>query len=384
MMEPIEEISQECGSKDIGDRRAIIRRSGDINIIMTNLNKRRSRYLQDIYTTLVDMRWRWTLLVFFMAFMICWLAFGFIYYIILKIHGDDIEQTDPDYQPCLMNVRSFTGAFLYSIETQHTIGYGYRYTTEECPQAIIVMCLQSIVGIMIQAFMVGVVFAKLTRPKKRSNTILFSRIATISLRNSKLCLIFRVADMRKSFIIGATVKAELVRKFETLEGEVIPYYQSELKIATEGGSDSLFFMWPLNIVHVIDDKSPFYNMSAIDIMNQDFELVVYLEGTAESTGTSMQARCSYLPANILWGHRFINIIDYSYQTENYEVDFSRFNTTEEIPTPLCSAKNLEEYNSQSNNQLICYSPDSADEMVCLEPELFTEAFEKYNRYEKSS
>ncbi|MCL4149127.1 UNVERIFIED_CONTAM: hypothetical protein GTU68_060893 [Idotea baltica] len=294
---------------------------------------------------------------------------------IIKIHGDDI--VPPSNQSCLMNVQTFTGAFLYSIETQHTIGYGFRYTTEACPQAIITMCIQSITGVMIQAFMVGVVFAKLTRPKNRTNTLLFSRIAIISVRDGKLCLIFRVADMRKSFIIGATIKAQLVRRYETLEGEIIPYYQQELEISTEGGSDSLFFMWPLNVIHVIDSKSPFYAMSAMDVMQDDFELLVYLEGTAESTGTSMQARFSYLPTNILWGHRFVNIVNYSENTENYEVDFSLFNTTDEIPTPLCSAKDLTEFNSQSKGQLMCYSPAVSDEVICLEPELFTDGFEKY-------
>ena len=32
--------------------------------------------------------------------------------------------------------------FVCSVETQHTIGYGGRQTTEECPEAIIIMCVQ--------------------------------------------------------------------------------------------------------------------------------------------------------------------------------------------------------------------------------------------------
>ena len=35
--------------------------------------------------------------------------------------------------------------FVCSVETQHTIGYGGRQTTEECPEAIIIMCVQEIV-----------------------------------------------------------------------------------------------------------------------------------------------------------------------------------------------------------------------------------------------
>lgn len=53
--------------------------------------------------------------------------------------------TEPT-QPCLVGVHSFTTAFLFSVETQHTIGFGTRATTEECPEAIFILCLQAIAG----------------------------------------------------------------------------------------------------------------------------------------------------------------------------------------------------------------------------------------------
>ena len=34
------------------------------------------------------------------------------------------------WNPCVYNIHSFTSCFLFSIETQHTIGYGVRTTTE--------------------------------------------------------------------------------------------------------------------------------------------------------------------------------------------------------------------------------------------------------------
>ena len=46
----------------------------------------------------------------------------------------------------LQNMNDFTSAILFSIETQHTIGYGSRYTTEECAGAVFIMMIQSIVG----------------------------------------------------------------------------------------------------------------------------------------------------------------------------------------------------------------------------------------------
>lgn len=83
---------------------------------------------------------------------------------------------------------------------------------------------------MIQAFMVGVVFAKLSRPKKRTQTLLFSRHAVISHRDGMPCLMFRVGDMRKSHIIEAHVRAQLIKHKITREGESLPFFQTELKV----------------------------------------------------------------------------------------------------------------------------------------------------------
>ena len=52
-----------------------------------------------------------------------------------------------------------------------------------------------------QALMTGLVFAKLSRPKKRAETLLFSKNAVICRRDGQLCLLFRVGDMRKSHIV---------------------------------------------------------------------------------------------------------------------------------------------------------------------------------------
>ena len=51
-----------------------VKRKGKIN--------KRQRYVNDIFTTFVDMRWRWTLLTFASFFIISWLLFTLIYMLI--------------------------------------------------------------------------------------------------------------------------------------------------------------------------------------------------------------------------------------------------------------------------------------------------------------
>ncbi|CAH1104031.1 unnamed protein product [Psylliodes chrysocephalus] len=264
-------------------RKRVVFKHGDCNVIQGNVAKRRRKYLQDIFTTLVDAQWRWTLLVFAMNFFLSWLMFAIVWWLIVFTHGDLSEEhingTDP-WVPCITNIRGFTSCFLFSIETQHTIGYGGRTTTEECPEAIFVMCIQSITGVMIQAFMVGVVFAKLSRPKKRTQTLMFSRNAVINHRDGVPCLMFRVGDMRKSHIIEAHVRAQLIKHKVTREGENLPFFQTELKVSGkvggDGEEDKIFFIWPTTIVHKIDCNSPLYNMSANNLLRERFEIVVIL------------------------------------------------------------------------------------------------------------
>ena len=69
------------------------------------------------------------------------------------------KQGDSGWKPCVANIYGFSSCFLFSIETQHTIGYGARYTTEECLEGIFVMCIQSIIGVMIQVTLVTLCFS---------------------------------------------------------------------------------------------------------------------------------------------------------------------------------------------------------------------------------
>ena len=87
------------------------------------------------------------------------------------------------------------------------IGYGTRQTTTHCTEAMIVVSLQAVLGCIIQAFMVGLVFSKLSRPRNRSKTIIFSQNAIITMRNKKLCLVIRIGDLRQdNFILDTQVK----------------------------------------------------------------------------------------------------------------------------------------------------------------------------------
>ena len=83
------------------------------------------------------------------------------------------------------------------------------------------MATQSIIGVIIQACLAGIVFAKFTVPRKRGSTIVFSKNAVITMRNGALYLIARVCDLRKSSLLEAHVRMVIIRKEVTDEGELM-------------------------------------------------------------------------------------------------------------------------------------------------------------------
>lgn len=130
----------------------------------------------------------------------------------MKSEDVEVFKTNNNHIPCVTGMSSLLAAFMFSVETQTTIGYGYRFLTEACPEAIFLMCFQGIFGVAMNAFIVGIAIAKLMRPKKRAQTLLFSTNAVISQRDGVPCFMFRVGDMRKNHIIEAQVRAQIIRK----------------------------------------------------------------------------------------------------------------------------------------------------------------------------
>ncbi len=51
--------------------------------------------------------------------------------------------------------------------------------------------IQCLLGTMIDAFMVGCIFIKISKPKDRNDSLIFSENAVIAIRDGKYCFMFR-------------------------------------------------------------------------------------------------------------------------------------------------------------------------------------------------
>ncbi|KAK5983742.1 hypothetical protein GCK32_013004, partial [Trichostrongylus colubriformis] len=160
--------------------------------------------------------------------------------------------------------------------------------------------------------------------------------------------------------------AEFLGKAEVYNSlEIEPLHQFEMKVGPTITDDDRLFLysssaicyfdlnpvymvWPTTLCHVINKDSPLYEYTANSLLSAQFEIICLLEGIVESTGMTAQAKTSYLPCEILWGHRFRKLVTYQRSNGSYQIDYNLFNSTYAVKTPYCSAM---EYHAQECNNI---------------------------------
>nr|XP_046272078.1 inward rectifier potassium channel 16-like [Scatophagus argus] len=329
-----------------------------------------SPYLMDIFTTLVEIRWRVMLLIFSLSYILSWLFFGLCYWLIAHVHGD---VDNPDDELCVANVRGFTGAFMFSMETQATIGYGFRGMTENCMVAIVVVTVQDIFSCLLDTIVIGIVITKMASARKRAQTVGFSKCAVVSLRDRALCLSWRLGDLRGNHILEGVVGAMLVCYKKQPQGSIVMSYQ-DLDIQNR----DIVLATPVTIVHKLEPGSPLYTLGPLDLLEDQFELVVSFTYTGDSTGMLHQTRTSYRPADIHWGQRFQEMLKVG--KKRYKADYALFNETTWVPVPMLSAEQLDRERrpaeGRQSNSPICPSVKRNGHTCLMNPDVIEEVMQQ--------
>ena len=246
-------------------------------------------FFRDFFTTIVNSRWYFLILFFSALYVSSWLLFGSLW---LGLNSTFDSRGDGN-TTCVTDVIDFPSAFLFSIETQMTIGYGFKYITNECRTAIIVVIVQCVCGLLIDSFLLGLIFTKLSRPRNRRRTLLLSDHAVIrDMEGGRgRVLEFRIADVRRSQVVEAHVRLQLYWYRDSPGGggggggELRQY---DLDVGYDEGRDRIFLLTPVSVFHYITEKSPLYGLTREDLATSQLELVVVLEGIVEVTGLTSQ------------------------------------------------------------------------------------------------
>ncbi|XP_036391950.1 inward rectifier potassium channel 13 [Megalops cyprinoides] len=280
-------------------------------------------YLQDLWGTLVTLRWRWVLLAFCASFLAHWLLFACLWYLLAHLNGDlevDHDHPPADHIVCVKYITSFTAAFSFSLETQLTIGYGTMFPSGDCPSAIALLAVQMLLGLMLEAVITAAFVAKIAMPKKRGSAIQFSPSAVVGQHEGETCLMFRATNMLQRPLVDMHVSAVLYqdRGDQALHQTSVEFHLDRLR-----GLPCPFFTFPLTFYHPLNEYSPLYSVLR-EGNPAYFELVVFLSAAQEGTGESCQKRTSYLRGEIEFEHHFAAVLRLDKQG-HYTVNMGNFN-----------------------------------------------------------
>ncbi|EDV30888.1 uncharacterized protein Dana_GF14817, isoform A [Drosophila ananassae] len=321
----------------------VMEKNGKENVVFRRIPEKSWRYMRDLVTTLMELDWKYMLTLFLSSYFLSWLLFAVLCYVVAYSHGDFIfdaltgARMGEGEDPCIYGVKNWVAMIIYSVETQTTLGFGEKYASEECPETIFLFVMQMLSAALIEGIMVSVIYAKTARPARQMTKMKFSDKAVICYRDGQLCLLFRVCDPREQQTIESKIRVYMIVDKRTREGEIIKTH-TELKL--EGNGEQMI-VWPEVVCHVIDKTSPLFQFTTAKLFNAaQFELYVSIVGTSPATAQMTEAKTSYLPREIYWGQRFVNIIHYDAQNERYVVDYENFNRTISVDMPMVSNEYL--------------------------------------------
>jgi inward rectifier potassium channel len=215
---------------------------------------------------------------------------------------------------------SLADAFFFSVQTMATIGYGVMAPATF--YANLLMTLETAVGLMFVAMTTGLVFARFSRPTAR---VLFSNVAVVGPYNGVQTLSIRIANQRKNQMLAAEVSMTLVRDEVSDEGELTRRFYDLALVR----SRSPVFALTFRVMHPIHADSPLHGMNYETLAEQHAEIVVIAGGVDETLVQPVNARTSYLPHEILWSHRFVDIFGWT-EDGRRAIDYRRFHDTVRI------------------------------------------------------
>jgi len=71
-------------------KRRLVKKNGELKVLAKNVPGKTRRYLADIFTTMIDLRWKWVMLIFASSYIISWTMFGFIWWLVAILRGSSV------------------------------------------------------------------------------------------------------------------------------------------------------------------------------------------------------------------------------------------------------------------------------------------------------
>ncbi len=124
-------------------------------------------YSRDWFHSLLDAPTSRIVLLLTINYLIVTVIFAIFYYVVSIVYG------------CNMDIRNFHEAFVFSVETFATLGYGTKdIFFGDCVVSALILSCQVIISLFTDALIIGVIYHRVSRPQTRASTIVFSSKGT--------------------------------------------------------------------------------------------------------------------------------------------------------------------------------------------------------------
>ena len=263
--------------------------------------------LTDLYYHLMRSSW-WLLIGVLVAFYLL-ANIGFACLYMMEFQGISDAQAG-----------SFADAFAFSVQTLSTIGYGTLAPTSGAVHTLVT--LEAMTGLLGTAIATGLMFAKFSRPRAK---VLFTDNILVNQRNGKPALVFRVGNARGNELIEASLRVATLVPEVTAEGEKM---RRLVDLPLLRSTTPMFAMtW--TVIHEIDEDSPLHGRSRESFADDGVRFIVSMTGIDATFSQMVHARHIYVADDLKWGHRFVDIVDYT-EDGRLRIDYLRFHDTRPV------------------------------------------------------
>jgi len=266
----------------------LLNQDGTFNI------ERRGLTEANTYERILNLSWTKILLFFLFFYLIVnsFFALGFIAFGPENIVGYEIGSFWENY----------TQMLYFSIQTFTTVGYGHLHPSGNA--ANLLSALVAFTGLITFAILTGLSFAKFSKPEAH---IIFSKnilLAPNPLKDNKPSLQFRIVNTSKNQLIDLESRVTLTW-LEKINGGLKRKF-SRLDLELEA-----IHLFPLNwtIMHMIDEDSPLYGLTKVEMESRCMELLILVKGFDDTYTQKVHSKRSYSFSDLVEGARFISMYE---------------------------------------------------------------------------
>lgn len=260
-------------------------------------------FFRDLYHRYLVMPWRWVFLHLAAAYFTLNTFFALLY----LVDPGGVAGAEPG---------NFRHAFNFSIQTFSTIGYGGM--TPVSPWANTLVSLQAMTGLIVQAVVTGLIFAKFARPTAR---VMFTEKLVVTRHDGERVLQLRLGNERTNQIVEAKINLTLLLDQVTPEGRHFRRL-SELPLV-RGETPAFVMSW--TVMHVVDDTSPFSRLSLEELVDRNATILATFVGVDDTFNQVVHARSAWTVEDVVWDHHFRDIIGFDDDGTRY-FDYQYFDT----------------------------------------------------------